>query len=127
PGEVHAGDGGIRGFVGVRIRIDDERVLAAQLEGERLDAAFRGRALDRHAGGDRAGKADALDPGMAHDRVARRNAVAGHDIDDAGGRISLQISPRMVAESELVSGGFITTVLPATSGPASPRAAKLSG
>ena len=44
-----------------------------------------------------------------------------------GGMISREISPRIEADSELVSGGLITTVLPAISGPARPRTAKLSG
>ena len=44
-----------------------------------------------------------------------------------GGKTSLQISPSSVADSELVSGGLMIAVLPAISGPARPRAAKLSG
>ena len=44
-----------------------------------------------------------------------------------GGSIFWQISPSMVAESGLVSGGLSTTQLPATSGAASAFAANLIG
>ena len=43
------------------------------------------------------------------------------------GSTSRQISPSMVAESGLVSGGLSTTVLPAMSGAASALAANLIG
>src|SRR5204862_241056 len=64
PREVHAGKGRVGHLVRIGVGIDDERVLAAEVKRERLDAALRRRALDRHAGRHRAGERDALDTRM---------------------------------------------------------------
>ena len=83
PSEIHAGDRDRGDLVRVHVGERDQRVLAAELKRDVLDAAFRRRALDGAAGGHRAGEGDAFDIRMARQRVAGWQPRTGDDVDHA--------------------------------------------
>ena len=67
---------------------DDDRVLAAELEVDVLEAL--GRSLEHlHAGLARARERDHADVGMPDEPLADRSAAAVDDVDDAGGHAGL--------------------------------------
>ena len=82
PGEIHAADHAARDFIGVGVRISDQRVLAAEFEHHRLERIGGGlhyRAAGRH----RADQRDHGNAGMGGERGAGF-AAAGHDVEHTG-------------------------------------------
>ena len=76
--------------VEIRVVVDDERTLSAQLEAQLLARPGR-RLADDAADFGRSGERDLVDVGMVDDRRAGL-AVAVHDVDHAGG------NPRLVRD-----------------------------
>jgi hypothetical protein len=87
PVHVHALDGGHGRFLGIGVREDDDGVLAAKLQAHALEIR-RGFLGDGAAGGHRPNKSNAANIRMAHKRGADL-AVAGNDVDHAGGENSV--------------------------------------
>src|SRR3990172_1942728 len=73
----------VRGQFEVGVGHDDDAVLAAQLEGQALEAPGR-RLRDGRARGVVAGEADDRDVGALHDGQPHVLAGAGHEVDRAG-------------------------------------------
>ena len=80
------GDAG-NGALQVRVREDEDRALATQLEAHALKVA-RCRPRDRLAGRGAAGEADLVDVRVI-DQGRARGPVAGHDVEDAIGQAGL--------------------------------------
>ena len=90
-----------RGRVGVVEH--DHRRLAAELEMDALEVRLRRAGRDQPAGLDRAGQRDEPDLRMADERVAGGNAVAGDDLEHAGGQELL----RELGEAERRQRGLL--------------------
>jgi len=101
PREVHARDGGIRDLVGIGVRIDDERVLAAEFERERLDSGLCGRALDRMPVGTEPVNEMRLTRGWRTMASPAGTPLPLTMLTVPGGMISLQICPRIEARASL--------------------------
>jgi hypothetical protein len=105
------------GGVQVGIGKDDLRALAAQLQRHRAVALGRHLLDDRaHLGA--AGEADVVNARVARQRVAHLVAVAGDDVDGAGGKPTSAAScATRISDRQASSAGLTTHTLPAASAP----------
>ena len=108
-------DDALDGQVEIRIVHDDDRVLAAELEVDVLEAVGAGL-RDRDACLARAGERDDRDVRMPDERIADLSPAPVDDVDDAGGTpASISSSTKRSPSAGVSVAGLKTTVLPQTS------------
>ena len=127
-GVVELLDGQVHREVEVGVVEDQQRRLAAQLEGQRHDVVRRRRG-DDPGGRHRAGEGEPADAGVRGERRARLRAGALDDVEHA--RRAARPRAVMSASSDAVSGahsgGLSTTVFPAASAGPIRQVASISG
>ena len=118
----------VDGDVEVRIRADDVRRLAAELERHLLDGGC-GSGEDLAAGGGGPGEGDLVHVGVLDELDARVDAVAGHHVEHAPGSSPVSSMARATAsaESGVCGAGLRTIELPMASAGAIFHIAKISG
>lgn len=110
-------DGGVEALVGgAGVGEDDVGVLAAELEGDLLDAG-RGGLRDLGAADQTAGEGDQVDVGVLGEPRTDRVAGPGDDVGDdaAGSPASTSSSMTAMVVIGVISLGLMTKVLPAAS------------